>query len=201
MSSWFESVASKTVAPAKALVIAAPLAAGLCGWGSFYADPFPGTARSRTRVIDTSATAASHVGTLLATPSATPLTEVLAALRASLGATVHELAAALGVHRQSVYSWQRGEKSPSPERMRRIAQLEDATGLLINKLGDHLGFYLGYPVGPNREDFWTLLADGNEPGAVAEMVLAAAESSGRRRAALRFALREGLATEPLDRNG
>lgn len=126
-----------------------------------------------------------------------PWKEPLAELRDNLHATVSQLAEALGVSRQSVHAWQRGNKMPSAAHQIRITQLQAAAARLRNTLGNRTPTFLNSSIGRSDESFWDLLASGEQADVAASLLLEFANASLKRRQDLEAAL-DGLLGEPLD---
>lgn len=121
---------------------------------------------------------------LIATPWRAPLDEI----RESLAASVAQVSEALGVTRQAYYAWLRGAKVPAPENQKRIGQLRGAAAQLKEALGPRLGIYLNYPIGPEDETYWELLAKSDPVKEATAVLLATALRSIERRRANERAL-------------
>jgi len=172
-------------------------------WGELYIGNAQRTANTAVMPDRTRPETAARVYALNVEPidNTSVWDQPLRDLRANLHATVHQLASALGVKRQSVHAWQRGEKQPSSGSKLRIAQLQAAAIKLNASIGTRLPLYLNRPLGQGSETFWNLLAQNMPAEAAADLLIKTAQQSTSQRFTLRKALLGKLPTEPLDRNG
>lgn len=189
-------------APATAIAmycLAPASAASDVGWGRPYEDANHRTANTVVVISSALPHTASFVRTSQTEDSqeSPPWRQPLTALREDLHATVSQLAQALGVRRQSVHAWQRGDKAPSTDSQLRISQLQIAATTLKAGLGSRLPVYLNFPLSEAGESFWDLVAAGTPANAAALILVEAATASTKRRRALDAAL-EGFLGEPLD---
>lgn len=118
-----------------------------------------------------------------APPVAAPWRATLRETQEKLDASVAQISEALGVTRQAYYAWLRGSKNPAPENQKRIGQLRGAAAQLKEALGARLGIYLNYPIGPEDESYWELLAKAAPVKETTATLLAAALKSLKRRRA------------------
>ncbi|MFK2890328.1 hypothetical protein [Dyella flagellata] len=121
----------------------------------------------------------------------------IATLRSSLHATTEQLAAAFGVSRQALHSWQSGKKVPLKENKQKIGQLVAAAKSLNDRLGYLVPIYLDYPVGPSDETFWQMINEGANPQSVVDLVVKVALESEQRKMSL-GSLDDLLPEDPLD---
>ena len=171
------------------------------GWGATYASRQLGTANSAPAIYPARAVTASLI--LLPRASAvevaTPWLELVEEIRLGLGATVNQIASALGVSRQAVYGWMRGEKGPKVQHQGGVQTLCAASRLLRERLGpQRLGVALSFPIGADGETFWDLVSQGQSPIDIAEALLVAVHEADERRRALTEKLDAALPSQPID---
>lgn len=155
-----------------------------CGWGGGCILGATATGSvSIHRYLASTATVVLVTSESEAPPVASPWRAPLTEIQDKLDATVAQISGALGVTRQAYYAWLRGSKTPAPENQKRIGQLRGAAAQLKEALGARLGIYLNYPIGPEDESYWELLAKAAPvKESTAALLAAALKSIERRRA-------------------
>lgn len=170
------------------------------GWGITYGVSRNGTANSSPGQYEARSMTATVIS-LRQTSDVEPESiwlKPVEDIRAELKATVSQVAVALHVSRQSVHGWMRGTKTPSAEHQERLQELKAAASQLREAFGSKLELHLSYPLGPNGEAFWELVADSTSPLDAANRLIEAIRLSDRRKAALATAIDEGLAERALE---
>jgi transcriptional regulator with XRE-family HTH domain len=188
-------------APVTMLLLQSTAVSADPSWGEPFTNNMHRTANTAVRISRVIRNTASSSAIVTDSSNGSDLIwqEPLRALRTNLHATVQQLACAIGVTRQSVHAWQRGEKDPSAENQRRIMQLEEIARRLNSSIGNRLPVLLNLPMRADGSTFWDLISNPtSNPKELADSLIKLSLKSTERRFALRQALNGKLPAEPLD---